>query len=133
VQALLSHLHAVGFDGAPRPLGIDERGREVLSFIPGTVPWPDRFDLLEPRKRLVRVAPRVHLGHGAPLKTSISHNQQGGANTREHTPRISHGYARDGNRYPCFTIALGIRREDGYRRAAALALILRCAHWGRHR
>src|SRR5690242_20727743 len=41
VHALLSHLHAAGFGGAPRPLGIDERGREVLSFIPGTVPWPD--------------------------------------------------------------------------------------------
>src|SRR5260221_6573384 len=30
VHALLAHLHAVGFDGAPRPLGVDERGREVL-------------------------------------------------------------------------------------------------------
>lgn len=42
VRALLSYLHAAGFEGAPRPLGIDEDGREVLSFIPGTVPWPDR-------------------------------------------------------------------------------------------
>src|SRR3954454_22310772 len=34
-HALLRHLEAVGFDGAPRLLGVDERGREVLSFVPG--------------------------------------------------------------------------------------------------
>jgi hypothetical protein len=33
--ALFDHLERVGFDGAPRFLGIDERGREILSFIPG--------------------------------------------------------------------------------------------------
>lgn len=33
--ALLCHLERVGFDGAPRYLGVDERGREVLSYIPG--------------------------------------------------------------------------------------------------
>jgi hypothetical protein len=31
VHALLSHLDSVGFRGAPRPLGIDEHGREVLT------------------------------------------------------------------------------------------------------
>ena len=34
-RALLSHLESAGFEGAPRPLGFDERGREVLSYIPG--------------------------------------------------------------------------------------------------
>src|SRR5919107_4650049 len=33
--ALFDHLERVGFDGAPRFLGVDERGREILSFIPG--------------------------------------------------------------------------------------------------
>ena len=33
--ALLDHLERVGFDGAPRFLGVDDRGREMLSFIPG--------------------------------------------------------------------------------------------------
>ena len=46
VHALLAHLHDVGFRGAPRPLGIDERGREVLPFIPGTPAWPAQFHLL---------------------------------------------------------------------------------------
>jgi Phosphotransferase enzyme family len=35
VHALLRHLDRVGFGGAPRAHGLDERGREVLDFIPG--------------------------------------------------------------------------------------------------
>lgn len=35
IHALLLHLERVGFDGAPRFLGIDERGRERLTFIAG--------------------------------------------------------------------------------------------------
>ena len=40
VEALLRHLEAVGFDGAPRHLGTDDRGREVLSWVEGVVPLP---------------------------------------------------------------------------------------------
>lgn len=45
VHALLSHLEREGFADAPRALGIDERGREMLSFVPGETvgnrqPWP---------------------------------------------------------------------------------------------
>ena len=35
VHALLRHLEDVGFEGAPRVLGVDAEGREVLSFVPG--------------------------------------------------------------------------------------------------
>ncbi|WP_308250238.1 phosphotransferase [Sphaerisporangium fuscum] len=35
VHALLRHLEAAGFDRAPRFLGIDDRGREILSYLPG--------------------------------------------------------------------------------------------------
>ncbi|NGN64773.1 aminoglycoside phosphotransferase family protein [Streptomyces sp. A7024] len=35
VHALLKHLEAVGFPYAPRPLGFDDQGREVLTFING--------------------------------------------------------------------------------------------------
>lgn len=38
VHALLRHLEDAGFDGAPRLLGTDEQGREVLSFVHGEVP-----------------------------------------------------------------------------------------------
>lgn len=43
VHTLLQHLETVGFAGAPRVLGIDEEGREILSFLAGAVamrPWP---------------------------------------------------------------------------------------------
>jgi hypothetical protein len=35
---LLSHLAGAGFDGAPRHLGHDELGRDVLTYLPGDVP-----------------------------------------------------------------------------------------------
>ncbi len=44
VRALLRHLEAVGFGGAPRHLGVDEQGRDVLSWVEGDVavpPYPD--------------------------------------------------------------------------------------------
>ena len=40
VRALLHHLEAVGFDGAPRHLGVDEQGRDIMSFLDGDVPLP---------------------------------------------------------------------------------------------
>jgi Phosphotransferase enzyme family len=42
-HALLRHLAIEGFDGAPRYLGIDGEGREILSYLPGraiTPPYP---------------------------------------------------------------------------------------------
>lgn len=44
VHLFLGHLGAERFEGTPRFLGIDERGREVLEFIEGDVP-----SALEPR------------------------------------------------------------------------------------
>ena len=43
VHALLRYLESAGYPYSPRVLGIDERGREVLTYIPGEaayVPWP---------------------------------------------------------------------------------------------
>ncbi|MFD5463225.1 phosphotransferase enzyme family protein [Kitasatospora sp. NPDC127059] len=65
VHALLGHLHAVGFRAAPRPLGLDERGREVLTFVPGEVVWPHGFELLAPRERLAGLARLVRELHDA--------------------------------------------------------------------
>lgn len=48
-HALFRYLEEIGFDAAPRLLGLDEQGREVLTFIEGSVPsdcaatvWEDR-------------------------------------------------------------------------------------------
>src|ERR1700733_6676671 len=40
VEALLKHLHRVGFTGAPRTLGRDEKGRHVLEYVPGATQQP---------------------------------------------------------------------------------------------
>ncbi len=37
VDAVLLHLERAGFDGAPRALGYDQLGRQVLSYVEGTV------------------------------------------------------------------------------------------------
>jgi hypothetical protein len=46
VHDLLRHVRDRGFRWAPEPLGYDDSGREVLSYIPGdtvgwTLPWPE--------------------------------------------------------------------------------------------
>ncbi|MFD0850780.1 phosphotransferase [Actinomadura adrarensis] len=38
VHGVLRHLEAVGFAGAPRVLGVDEQGREILSWVEGETP-----------------------------------------------------------------------------------------------
>lgn len=38
IQAYLAHVRSQGFTDCPEPLGYDEQGREVLSFVPGEVP-----------------------------------------------------------------------------------------------
>ena len=45
VHAVLRYLENAGFDGAPRSLGFDDQGREMLTFLPGETigdrtPWP---------------------------------------------------------------------------------------------
>jgi hypothetical protein len=64
-HALLRHLADVGFPGAPRFLGVDERGREVLSYVPGnaiTPPYP-RWALTD--QALLSVARLLRAYHDA--------------------------------------------------------------------
>jgi hypothetical protein len=68
VQAYLAHLRDAGFTGAPLPLGIDDQGREVLSFVPGDVhrwPLPPEAagdDVLVALARLIRALHEVSAG-----------------------------------------------------------------------
>jgi hypothetical protein len=72
VAAYLRHLEAVGFDGAPRYLGIDAQGRDVLTFLDGDVPgspveaWAARDDVLPSVARLVRRLHDASEGYVAP-------------------------------------------------------------------
>ena len=58
VHALLRHFEAVGFDGAPRALGIDGEGCEVLTYIPGETTAPPTGD--EAVFELGRLLRRMH-------------------------------------------------------------------------
>jgi hypothetical protein len=55
VHALLGHLESIGFAGAPRFLGIDGSGREVLSFVDGEVAGRPRPDWIADEGRLASV------------------------------------------------------------------------------
>jgi len=64
-HALLRHLADVGFEGAPRFLGVDEQQREVLSFLPGTPVVPPYPDWALTDEALVSVADLVRAYHRA--------------------------------------------------------------------
>lgn len=55
VHALLRHLESVGFEGAPRFLGIDSAGREVLTFVAGEVAGQPRHAWVTDENRLASV------------------------------------------------------------------------------
>jgi hypothetical protein len=72
VHGLLRHLEARGFDGAPRFLGIDDRGREILTYVAGEVgayPFPASMwsdEALTGAARLLRRFHNATLGYAAP-------------------------------------------------------------------
>jgi len=69
VHSLLLHLEQSGFEGAPRYLGIDQKGREILSFIEGWAPPHNGFQLSEEAVRAgARLVRDVHdLTQGTPF------------------------------------------------------------------
>ena len=61
IHRLLAYFEDRGFDGAPRFLGIDAQGREILSFIEGFAPPHNGFELTEKAVRAgARLVRRVH-------------------------------------------------------------------------
>jgi aminoglycoside phosphotransferase (APT) family kinase protein len=57
VQALLRHLEAKGVEGAPRALGFDDQGREIVTFIDGELGFVWDDDVLPTLGALIR---RLH-------------------------------------------------------------------------
>jgi hypothetical protein len=69
VQALLQWYEQVGFDGAPRFLGIDERGREILTYVegePAFAPVPYSDEIVVGIGRLLRRAHDAQAGFVPP-------------------------------------------------------------------
>ena len=62
VHKVLRHLEAVGFEGAPRFLGIDGKDREILTHVDGEVvgrPWPEWVADEERARSVARLARRL--------------------------------------------------------------------------
>ena len=64
-RAVLEHLERIGFDGAPRFLGIDDQGREMLRFIPGDAAIEPYEDWALTDEALVSVAELLRRYHDA--------------------------------------------------------------------
>jgi hypothetical protein len=88
---LLTHLEANGFDGCPRHLGWDDRGRQILSFIPGDVPpkWQRFTD-----HQVAAVAVLLRRFHDAGRDLAAKH---GGEVICHHDPGPNNTVFRDGH------------------------------------
>jgi Ser/Thr protein kinase RdoA (MazF antagonist) len=74
IHVLLEHLEGSGFDAAPRFLGVDDEDREVLSYIPGTVPpdlQPDHSD-----STLVAAASLIRRYHDATAGSALAGTEE---------------------------------------------------------
>lgn len=66
VHSLLRYLEEAGFRGAPRVLGTDESGREILTFLPSEPVWPYSNEVLVATAQLVRSLQAALAGFTAP-------------------------------------------------------------------
>lgn len=81
VRALLEWYERVGFDGAPRFLGTDDQGREILSFVegePAFAPVPSADDVLADLGRLLRRAHDAQEGFVRPSEPGWIHHPETG-------------------------------------------------------
>ncbi|MFE0559082.1 phosphotransferase [Paenibacillus sp. NPDC058910] len=86
VHDLLRHLEKQGFEGAPKFIGIDHSGREILSFIPGEVPgnqYPDFKPYIWSDQALIQSAALLRRYHDAvqgfsatSIQPEAAHNSQ---------------------------------------------------------
>lgn len=74
VRAVLEHLAAAGFDGAPRLLGVDDRSRDVLAWIPGEV--VDASPARLTGARVTSAARLVRAFHDATAGTALAGDQE---------------------------------------------------------
>jgi aminoglycoside phosphotransferase (APT) family kinase protein len=103
VQAYLAHLRDAGFAGAPLPLGVDEQGREVLSFVPGEVhrhPLPPAAagdDVLMALARLIRALHEASAGWVPPPGAVWGGTPANSTRVTERAELVSHRDYATGN------------------------------------
>jgi hypothetical protein len=77
VGDLLRLLEAGGWSGAPRYIGVDEKGREVLSYLDGHVAWePRQPAAVSSDESLVTVARLVREFHDLTAGTALAGNYE---------------------------------------------------------
>jgi hypothetical protein len=72
IHALLRHLRASGFGQVPEPLGIDEKGREILSLLPGRVGIYPLPDFMLSTETLTTVARTLRAYHDATVGFAVA-------------------------------------------------------------
>jgi hypothetical protein len=76
VHELLRYFEQGGWTGAPRLLGVDEQGREVLTFLDGYVAWLSPTDRVSSPESLAEVARLVRRFHDLTAGTPLADNQE---------------------------------------------------------
>jgi hypothetical protein len=77
VRDLLHHLERRDWPGAPRWLGLDDQGREVLSYIEGYVAWePEQLPGVRSERSLVAVARLIRQFHDLTAGTELARDQE---------------------------------------------------------
>ncbi|WP_082129456.1 phosphotransferase [Mycobacterium haemophilum] len=73
VHAVLRLFERVGWTGAPRFIGVDSDGREILSYIDGLVPWePARLSAIQSDESLAGIATLVRQFHDVTADDALS-------------------------------------------------------------
>lgn len=76
VHQLLGHFEQRGWTGAPRLVGVDEQGREVLTFLDGYVAWQSSTDGVSSAESLAEVARLVRQFHDLTAGTPLAGDQE---------------------------------------------------------
>jgi hypothetical protein len=91
VHQLLRHLRTKGIQEIPEPLGFDTQGREILSFIPGTVGHDPVPEALRSEAVLISAARLLRRMHDASADVAKTWASGWRAPTREPVEVICHG------------------------------------------
>lgn len=77
VHRLLRHFEAHGYSGAPRLIGIDDQGREMLGYVDGVVPWEEPFgDAVRTPEAIATAARLMRRFHDLTAGTALAGDEE---------------------------------------------------------
>jgi hypothetical protein len=107
IHKLLKHLENKGFNYAPKFLGIDERGREILSFIEGEAGYYPVKEYMWSNDVLRKIAKMLRLYHDSVIDFSIDDNWQPIDNTPQPFEVLCH------NDFAIYNIIFNLKKPIG--------------------